>query len=377
MPDFHAVYGGSNSNIWSNCHGAPSLWKQVPRRPAGPAAIRGTALHAVMERLIGEEGLTAEQFLGVPVAGYTVQQDDILALNVALDAYDEICEKYSQNSIIFSEHFVTLLPGPDPEHAESGGTMDVGIADDTVGAIVDFKFGEGEVGAAGTQNLFYSVSARRSMPEFSRVTEWDCYIIQPAFDPAIDKTTYPASVLDRAEQQFLSAIKLSKAPNPPFTEGEWCKWCDAKLVCPLKVQRLATLTAPNHVLDLDELGDRLAKLKSWDTWRKKAEERIQHELEHGVAVRGWKLVAKRAMRQWVDEAASILKFKTLKIPVGQYMITKLISPAQAEKVLPKTEIAKLSHPVSSGNTIAPADDKRPAVLAPAALGAALKKVAGG
>ncbi len=378
MPDFHATYGGSNSDIWRNCHGAPGLWAQVPKRPAGAAAIRGSALHAAMERLIGEEGLTSKQFLGVTILGYTVEQPDVEALDTALEAYDEICAQYSEEAVILSERFVTFLEGTGtPELPESGGSMDVGIADGRRGAIVDFKFGEGEVEATGSQNLFYSCAARRSLPVFARVEEWDCYIIQPALDPAIDKVTYPASVLDRAEQQFYTAIKLSKAPNPHFTEGEWCKWCPAKLVCPPKVQRLATLTAPNHVLDLDELGEQLRKLKSWDKWREEAEERIQHELEHGVPIAGWKLVAKRAIRQWVDEAAAILKFRTLKVAEDKYMIRKLISPAQAEKILPKVEVAKLATPVSSGNTIAPADDKRPAVLAPAALGEALKKVAGG
>ncbi len=377
MPDFHATYGGSNSDIWSNCHGAPGLWAQVPKRPAGPAAVRGSALHACMERLIGEEGLTTKQFLGVTIMGYTVELPDVEALDIALNAYDDIVANYSEKALILSERFVTLLLDPEGGAPISGGSMDVGIADGERGAIADFKFGGEEVEATGTQNLFYATAARRSLPEFARIKEWDCYIIQPAFDPAIDKVTFPVTVLDRAEQEFLTAIKLSKAPNPPFLEGEWCKWCPAKLVCPPKVNRLATLTAPNHILDLDDLGEQLVRLRSWDKWREEAEERLHHELEHGTPIKGWKLVAKRAVRQWVDEAAAILKFKTLKISSTQYMVTKLISPAQAEKILPKAEVNKLANPVSSGTTIAPMEDKRPAVLAPAALGEALRKVAGG
>ena len=377
MPEFHAAYGGSNANIWNNCHGAPGLWAKVPKRPAGPAAIRGTALHACMERLIGEADLTPGQFLDVEVMGYTVNAADVGDLEVALEAYDEITSKYSEKAVILSEQFVVLLRGDGDGPPLSGGSMDVGVADGDRGAIVDFKFGNVEVESSSTQNLFYSVAARRSLPAFAGVQTWDCYIIQPAFDPAIDHTAYPASVLDRAEQGFLTSITLSRAPQPPFLEGEWCRWCDAKLVCPPKVQRLATLVAPNHILDLTELGEQVKKLKSWDKWREEAEERIHHELEHGAAVPGWKLVAKRAVRQWIDEAAAILRFKALKIPAEKYMVTKVISPAQAEKIIPKVEVAKMANPVSSGTTIAHEDDKRPAVLAPAALGAALKKLAGG
>ncbi len=72
----------------------------------------------------------------------------------------------------------------------------------------------------------------------------------------------------------------------------------------------------------------------------------------------------------LDACETVLK----KIKESDYIVTKLISPAGAEKIASKTEIAALANPVSSGNPIAPMDDKRPAVLPPAALGQALRRL---
>ncbi|MEB3202437.1 MAG: DUF2800 domain-containing protein, partial [Synechococcus sp.] len=87
-------------------------------------------------------------------------------------------------------------------------------------------------------------------------------------------------------------------------------------------------------------------------------------LESNATVPGYKLVAKRATRQWVDETAAKAALLA-SLPESEVMESKLISPAQAEKKLKKL---KLPLPdgqvvaVSSGNTLAREDDPRPPVL---------------
>jgi len=373
MADKHVQYGGSNADKWLNCAGYAQLSQQVPRRPVGLAAVEGTAQHKCMEMMLENPELMPAKFLGTTVMGVEIRQDHVDALNVALTAYLDIVDSFSDEATLFSEKFVGLRGSDDDRY---GGTMDAGIVHGARGAIIDFKFGQMEVDSTGEQNLFYGVCARKSIPEFSEIEELASYIIQPAYDPAIDKTVYPVMVLDRFEQTVHTAIKLSEAPNPAFIEGEWCgKFCHCKLACPAKLQRLDTLTAPNHVLDLAEVGRMRLKLKEWEKWADEADERIQHELEHGTTVPGWKLVAKRAVRAWVDEAVAIATFRRLNKKPDEYLVTKLLSPAQAEKMIGKIEVTKLATAVSSGNTIAPETDKRPAVLSPVALGQALRRLA--
>ena len=87
-------------------------------------------------------------------------------------------------------------------------------------------------------------------------------------------------------------------------------------------------------------------------------------LETGKPVPGYKLVAKRATRQWVNETdakAALLK----SLPETEVMESSLISPAKAEKVLKKHGLTLPEGTVvaiSSGSTLANEDDPRPALL---------------
>lgn len=368
MPLIHKLYGGSNSERWKYCAGYPYLSTQVPKKPTTPAAEKGTAQHAVMEQLLNDASLNPDDFTGTTVLGVEMTKDHVAEIGVALDSYQHILDQYPEDATLFSEQFVDLTD-------EAGGTMDAGIAKDGIGAVIDFKFGQHEVDVADAQGLFYGICARRTEPAFANIKQLDVWVIQPAFDPAHVKTSYPEHVLNVEEKNFLIAIKVSKSPNPIYTEGEWCEWCECKLVCPSKLGRLSTLTTPNHIMDLDDLGEMLMKIREWDKWRDEATDRLFHELQHGRTNKFFKLVEKRAIRQWTDNAKAIRAFRKAKIDDDTFMPRELISPAQAEKgLLTKKVVADLAKPVSSGLTIAPMSDKRPPVLPTEALKAALRQI---
>ena len=78
---------------------------------------------------------------------------------------------------------------------------------------------------------------------------------------------------------------------------------------------------------------------------------------------GYKLVPKRATRQWVNEDKAVAFLSSA--GVEAWGEPKALSPAQAEKALKKAKIelpADLVVAVSTGNTLAPESDPRPAVL---------------
>ena len=84
-----------------------------------------------------------------------------------------------------------------------------------------------------------------------------------------------------------------------------------------------------------------------------------------MVVPGYKLVAKRAIRQWVDESKAEAALLNAGLTPAQFFKQEIISPAQAEKLLKKSKQAlpdEIVVAVSSGSTLAPEDDPRPAVL---------------
>ena len=82
-----------------------------------------------------------------------------------------------------------------------------------------------------------------------------------------------------------------------------------------------------------------------------------------MRVPGYKLVAKRATRQWANERGATEALRSAGLVDSDIM--SLNTPAQVEKVCKKLDVAFPTDQVvsvSSGNTLAPESDKRPAVL---------------
>jgi hypothetical protein len=116
-------------------------------------------------------------------------------------------------------------------------------------------------------------------------------------------------------------------------------------------------------IDVDMLGRYLKNADLLEEWIKDLRGLALQLLESDAPVPGYKLVAKRGTRQWVDDDKAIVALGAMAIP--PFKNPEVISPAQAEKELKKRKMAlpdDLVVSVSSGTTLASEDDPRPAVL---------------
>jgi hypothetical protein len=127
-----------------------------------------------------------------------------------------------------------------------------------------------------------------------------------------------------------------------------------------------------------KIGEYLATADLVEKWITDLRELAHQILESGEPVPGYKLVPKRATRQWIDEDTAKQRLFGLGVEVNDMFETVLLSPAKLEKVMKKR---KLSLPddivvaVSSGTTIAPESDRRSAtVFLPEQMKAALLKL---
>jgi hypothetical protein len=88
-------------------------------------------------------------------------------------------------------------------------------------------------------------------------------------------------------------------------------------------------------------------------------------LESGAKLPEYKLVAKRAIRSWTDDEKAKVALFAYGLTESEVMETSVVSPAKAEKVLKKRKLAlpdDLVVAISSGNTLASANDPRPEVM---------------
>jgi hypothetical protein len=370
MPDYHAKFGGSNAKRWKNCTGYLGLAATLPRPPTNRAAMEGTAQHSAMELMLRHPHYAPGDFLAAVLDSVELTADHVAALTVALNAVEEVIAEFPENATLLAERFYVFSLGDGTaSEPEAGGSCDLTIVSGNRAAFVDFKFGQIEVGADSDQNRFYMASAILGEPELFRDVEiFDSVIIQPAFAPAVVRERHDYAAVDRFIIEFTAAIQANKH-RPEFKEGDWCAFCPAVITCPVKTQRLASLSQqPETVAAMAEW---YSAYRALETPAGLIRAQLTHELEHGVTVPGYKLVARRTEAAWRDEGLAMLRLSAAGHSPRD--MVALRPPAQLRHLNPAL-VDELSHHPPGGNTIAPNSDTRPAVLPRGALGAALRRL---
>jgi len=358
------IVGGSTAKRVINCPGSVALVAEMPPQPSSSYAEEGTLLHDEISRFLGdlEYRFTCSQEL---------IQDKLWP---ALDLLDEIDpDKTMEYAVETRVGFGDLLPGV-------FGSTDLMGRIGNKAIILDWKFGSGVPVPAeeNEQLMFYAAAAMRT-PEaqwvFDGATEVELVIIQP---PTIKRWTTTIERIKQFEQTLIRAVKLAQQPDAPLKNGDHCRWCNAKPVCPIMTGAVDRAVAIKmDAIDVDKIGAYLHNADLLEAWIKDLRALAEEMMKKGKPVTGWKMVPKRATRSWVkEEDAKAALLQHLK--ESEVIETKLVSPAAAEKLLKAQKLKLpdgLTVAISSGNTIAPESDPRPAVvLIGQQLNAALSKI---
>ena len=358
------IVGGSTAKRVINCPGSVALVAEMPPQPSSSYAEEGTLLHDEISK-----------FLGDLEYRFTCSQDLIVdKLKPALDLLDEVDpDKTMEYEVETRVGFGDLLPGV------FGSTDLMGrIGDKAI--ILDWKFGAGVPVPAeeNEQLMFYAAAAMRT-PEaqwvFDGATEVELIIIQP---PAIKRWTTTIKRIKDFEQTLVKAVKIAQQPDAPLKHGDHCRWCAAKPTCPIITGAVDRAVAMKmEKIDVDKIGAYLHNADLLEDWIKDLRSLAEEMMKKGKPVTGWKMVPKRATRSWANEAnakAALL----VSLKESEVIESKMVSPAAAEKLLKAQKLKLpdgLTVSISSGTTIAPESDPRPAVvLIGAQLNAALSKI---
>lgn len=352
------IVGGSTAKRVINCPASVALVAKMPPQIETEHAARGTLLHTAIAKILdGDTNVIGDTYKEQTLTQELYDEKIVPALE-ALNAIDP--EQVMEYAVESRVGFGDFLPGV------FGSTDLLGRIGDRA-IVLDWKFGDGVVVDAeeNPQLLFYAAAAMRT-PEvewvFKGAKEIECIIVQP---PMVKRwVTTPARVQE-FEQELAYAVRLSSWPSPPMQSGDHCRWCTAKPICPQmtgEVERALKVTLAD--LPKEQIALQLAQADVIEDYLKDLRALALRMLENGQPVPGYKLVAKRGTRQWVDEEKATLYFANdMSLPVEQIIETKLRSPAQIEKITGKKEFpSELVVSVSSGSTLAPDSDPRPAVL---------------
>jgi len=334
-------------------------------------AAEGTAAHALAEECLLKQK-PPEYFIGVEFEGFIVDED--MAHHVA--TYVDFC-----NSQGGEEKHVELRVDYSKWAAGGFGTADYVTLDDGILHVIDLKYGQGlKVNANRNEQLMlYALGA--AFEFIDKVDMVSMTIVQPRLDH-ID--TYSMRVKDLfiwANDVVKPAALLTMRPDPTFNPTKKaCHFCKAKPTCRALAKHNYDLTLGSfdnledpllvqvpHTLNLEEIANLLPKMDALIGWAQGVQKHAHKLLLDGGILPNYKLVKGRGQRKWVDQ--KIAEEQLIQMVGPEALISKLISPTQAEKLLGKArygEIIDLIHKPEGRPSLAPDTDPRPAVKPDAA-----------
>lgn len=398
MPTKHYKYGGSTAERTNKC----PVWRKVgegmPKSSNGGAnafADRGTLLHDATEKFLRGDVEDLRDCIGMTYNGIVLDEDMYTeALAPMIDAYEKFADDEGIEEELLEIEVVCC--------EDVGGTVDLFALSATTVYSIDWKYGHVLVNPEeNDQGLFYVMSAMEHH-KTSHLFEGRERIVIGIGQPAAEEQGQDIlrtweTTKERVAQfydQHMDAIDLSDKliactsveqaieMSAPCT-GSWCKYCPASPICPAKTglaKKAQTLDAKSN--EAVVLGQSLGMVEELEAWCKQVRASAHEQAELGLKIDGYKIVQKRATRQWTDpEAVMGMVRKARLLKLEEATDSKLKSVAQLEKVCKKKKIdfekyAAYSEKVSSGTSLVSAEDKRPEVPALNALALALGQIQG-
>lgn len=353
----HSNLGASSAHRWAYCPGSVAACADLPNTSSA-FAEEGTQAHDLAETALIYGSAALDHFEDQDMAGF---------VRVYTEYVERLAADADHLEIEGRVSFQDWVPG-------GFGTADAIVLRGDTLHVVDLKYGMGvQVYAENNpQGMLYALGAYSEMRGEVDVRHVVITIVQPRLDHISEWAISVPDLLRWAEWVSQRA-EATKAPDAPRVAGDsQCKFCLAKHNC----GALLKATTDALLVEFDDLGnvpnpdtltdaqisDALAAKSLIEGWLNAVSIHVKGRLETGEGFPGYKLVAGRSSRSWIDESAAESKLAGM---IGdKATVTKLISPAQAEKALGakrKTEIADFIAKKEGAPTLAPESDKRPAV----------------
>nr|HPR91042.1 DUF2800 domain-containing protein [Synergistaceae bacterium] len=299
----HSDFGPSGSHRWINCTASTPLCRDMPDQSSG-FAEEGTQAHSLCEYFLKREmGIEAED-----------PRPDLSYYNAEME---ECCQGYRDYVMELLEEAKQTTKDPvmlieqriQYERFVPGGfgTADsIIIADQTLN-VVDFKYGAGvEVDAVGNSQMrIYAIGALEIFDDLYDIDRVRMTIYQPRkSNISVDEISRD-ELYEWAENVLRPAAEEGASGHGTFHAGEWCRFCKARHVCRERAKENLLLAsydfADPPLLGDEEIVEILEKVDKLVTWANDVKEYALQEAVAGKEWSGWKLVAGRSIRKYVNE----------------------------------------------------------------------------
>lgn len=354
----HAKLGASNAHRWLACGGSVAAEQAIPETGSSPFALEGTKAHDLAEKALVQgkqpSDLSDDAEMIEHVTTYT---DYVRAASVGADSVE-----YEQRV-----SYADWVP-------EGFGTADAVILKGDTIHVCDLKYGKGvRVDADNNpQGMLYALGAYAEFGYLSDFKQVLISIVQPRLDHISEWSISVKDLLKWAEWVSQRA-EIALSPDAERVPGEkQCRFCSAKGKCPALMKYtekiimsdfddLDGIASPDALTDA-QMRNVLDNKALIEGWLSAVQTVVQDRLESGEGFDGYKLVEGRSLRKWFDDVEAE---KALSDLIGDAAFKRsLISPAQAEKIVAKSEKAKLGELIikpAGKPTMVQESDKRPAI----------------
>jgi hypothetical protein len=350
-----------------NCPGSNVLLKQLQLPESDEEDYRrdGIAAHDAGAYALVEK-LDAWELVNLDFHNTTVTPEMANAIQQYLDYVRPLMGAKARYHI---EQQVGAYVGEVP-HPQMYSRLDFSSVQGDLLTIVDYKHGEGIAVDAvdNPQLLYYAYAYLVTMP-VENVKRVKLAIVQPRayhFDGPICEAEELSVeyVLEWGRTVLVPAMERAEV-DETLTPGPWCRFCPAKLVCPMLsgMFRAAATANPKAIPNLnnERLGLEWQQREAVRFYLKAVDDEVFRRLNQGDQIEGTKLVPKKAHRVWADGADRLACAR-----FGEEAMEKpeIKSPSQLEKLgtqEAKDFVKEHAYMPQTGLTVAAADDRRAGV----------------
>ncbi len=351
----HARLSPSASARWMRCPGSVREEAKYPDPPSSAAAIDGTHSHTLLEHCLEKNLTEADSYIGQELADhegrFSIDKERVVRINVALDyIYQRKAEMEAAHGHVQLIPEQRVDPGVLLDRDDLTGTADVQLISDDLIEIIDYKDGVGEVIAEyNTQLMLYALGALGDRQPMNVILT----IIQPKLADrggnAISSYEMTLDQLLGKVTEFRIAAAKTDAPDAELVPGEkQCHWCKAKGNCKALADKTLndiglmfgdiSMVDQLHDTDENEIPDAqlvqiIEAAPLLKELLKSVEAEAKRRFEVGHKIEGLKAVRGRGTRRWaMSEDDMVERLKKLGIPKAACFQTKMLSPAQVEKL---------------------------------------------